>query len=233
MSNAYRDDEGVLRERLAQLEAEADALRAKARELRDLESAEARVAEEMAALTARLEELRGPAMDLERLRIASPCKADWSQMVGDDRVRFCGQCRKNVYDLSGMRRDEATALIRDRTGELCVRLWRRADGTVITADCPVGDRTKRVRRLAVIAGGGVLAGAAAAMASMTATQGDIGPPEDGAHLVAGGISDTIASDDPPVVPVTPSAEPSSEPPHVRMGAPVRPPLGRMGKVSVD
>lgn len=229
MSNAYRDDEGVLRERLAQLEAEAEALRARARELRELEAAEARVAEELAAVTARLEELRGPAMDLERLRIASPCKADWSQMVGDERVRYCGQCRKNVYDLSGMRRDEATALIRDRTGELCVRLWRRADGTVITADCPVGERTRRVRRLAVIAGGGLLAGAAAAMAGATATQGDIGPPEDGAHVVAGGIQ-PMPELDPPVVP---TVEPSAEPPRVRMGEMAPPRAQRMGKVSAD
>jgi predicted nuclease with TOPRIM domain len=116
VSTAYRDQEGALRERVAQLEVELEALRARSRELREAEAAEQRIATEVAALRARLEELRGPTLQLENLRIASPCKADWSQMVGDDRVRFCGQCNKNVYDLSGMRRDEATAMIRERSG---------------------------------------------------------------------------------------------------------------------
>ena len=26
---------------------------------------------------------------LDRVRIASPCSASWSDMAGDDRVRFC------------------------------------------------------------------------------------------------------------------------------------------------
>src|SRR3954452_5823731 len=38
---------------------------------------------------------------LESIRIASPCKANWDDMVGDERARFCGQCAKNVYNLSG------------------------------------------------------------------------------------------------------------------------------------
>ena len=40
---------------------------------------------------------------------------------------------------------EAAALIRDREGALCVRLFRRTDGTVLTSDCPVGFR-QRFRR---------------------------------------------------------------------------------------
>jgi hypothetical protein len=63
-------------------------------------------------------------------------------MAGDDRVRFCGECRKNVYDLRGMRREEAEGLLRERGGDLCVRLYRRADGTVLTEDCPVGAEQK-------------------------------------------------------------------------------------------
>lgn len=33
---------------------------------------------------------------LESIRIAAPCKADWNAMTGDERVRFCGQCKLNV-----------------------------------------------------------------------------------------------------------------------------------------
>ena len=90
------------------------------------------------------------ASHLDRLEIASPCSASWEQMVGDDLVRHCDSCRLNVYNLSGMTRDEAETLMQEREGRLCVRFYRRADGTVLTRDCPVGLRAIR-RRLARIA----------------------------------------------------------------------------------
>lgn len=75
---------------------------------------------------------------LNNIRIASPCAADWNEMYGDDRKRFCGDCKLNVYNLSGMTRDAAESLIMNAEGRLCVRFYRRADGSVITDDCPVG-----------------------------------------------------------------------------------------------
>ena len=89
---------------------------------------------------------------LENLQIAKPCSADWAAMSGDERVRHCGMCKLNVYNLSSMSRAEAEALIREKEGKLCVKLFKRPDGTVITQDCPVG--LKRVRqRMAILAGG--------------------------------------------------------------------------------
>ena len=79
-------------------------------------------------------------ISLDQIQIASPCTADWDQMSGDERVRHCGQCDLNVYNLSDMANADAEALIRTHEGRLCVRLYRREDGTVITADCPVGLR---------------------------------------------------------------------------------------------
>jgi hypothetical protein len=73
-------------------------------------------------------------------------------MVGDDRVRFCQECRLHVYNLSAMRRQEAEALVANREGRVCFRLYRRADGTVLTQDCPVGLRAAR-RKLAFVLGG--------------------------------------------------------------------------------
>lgn len=75
---------------------------------------------------------------LNNIKIASPCQADWNEMYGDNRKRFCGDCKLNVYNLSGMSRDEAESLIQNAEGRLCVRFFQRADGTVITEDCPVG-----------------------------------------------------------------------------------------------
>jgi len=68
-------------------------------------------------------------------------------MTGDNRVRFCDHCRLNVYNISELSRFEAEALIASTEGRLCARLFRRADGTVLTKDCPVGLRALR-RRLA-------------------------------------------------------------------------------------
>ena len=75
---------------------------------------------------------------LSNIKIASPCPANWDEMYGDGRKRFCGECKLNVYNLSGMTRDEAESLIMKAEGRLCVRFYRRADGSVITQDCPVG-----------------------------------------------------------------------------------------------
>jgi hypothetical protein len=75
---------------------------------------------------------------LKHVHVASPCAADWDQMLGSDQVRFCGQCSLNVYNLSGMRRADAEALIIRTEGRVCVRFYRRRDGSVITKDCPIG-----------------------------------------------------------------------------------------------
>lgn len=90
---------------------------------------------------------------LKNLKVASPCSADWNNMVGNDWVRFCGQCSLNVYNLSGMSRSEAERLIIEREGKLCVRFYVRADGTVLTADCPVGWEAykQRMRKIATAA----------------------------------------------------------------------------------
>jgi hypothetical protein len=66
-------------------------------------------------------------------------------MTGDDRVRFCGHCQLNVYNISELSRAEAETLIASTEGRICARLYRRADGSVLTKDCPVGLRALRMR----------------------------------------------------------------------------------------
>jgi hypothetical protein len=77
---------------------------------------------------------------LRHLEIASPCQVSWDGMRGDDQVRFCGTCRQNVYNLSSMTLRQAQDLIVEREGHLCVRFFRRTDGTVVTRDCGVAAR---------------------------------------------------------------------------------------------
>jgi hypothetical protein len=87
---------------------------------------------------------------LDGVRVAAPCSADWERMRGDERVRFCAECSLNVYNLSAMTRREAEALIASAEGRLCVRYFRRADGTILTRNCPVGLRAVK-RRIAGVA----------------------------------------------------------------------------------
>jgi hypothetical protein len=75
---------------------------------------------------------------LNQVEVASPCSAQWEDMAGDERVRFCGSCEKNVYNLSAMTTPEIAQLIRAKEGRLCARFYRRHDGTMLTADCAVG-----------------------------------------------------------------------------------------------
>jgi hypothetical protein len=81
---------------------------------------------------------------LERITIANPCDEDWDTMVGDDRVRMCARCDKELHDLSQLTRAEATRLVGERALRIagdaqepvCVRLVKRSDGTVVTTDAP-------------------------------------------------------------------------------------------------
>jgi hypothetical protein len=73
---------------------------------------------------------------LNTLQVARPCSADWNAMRGTDRVRHCAACGLHVYDLSAMTAADALALVEQTEGRLCVRFYRRADGTLLTRDCP-------------------------------------------------------------------------------------------------
>ena len=92
-----------------------------------------------------------PLSALDAVRIASPCPVSWDTMSGDNRVRFCSHCHLNVFNLSGMKRDEAETLVRETDGRLCVRYYKRADGGVMTRDCPEGSR-KKIQRMALAFG---------------------------------------------------------------------------------
>jgi hypothetical protein len=101
---------------------------------------------------------------LDRVTIASPCPADWDEMPGTDQVRHCSQCNKNVYNLSAMTPRQAEALLQETEGSLCARLYRRADGTILTENCPAGLRVTG-RRMSRFAGAAMSAVAALSSAA--------------------------------------------------------------------
>lgn len=77
---------------------------------------------------------------LETIVVQSTCTAAWTAMRGSDSVRHCQACDRNVYNLSGMPRQEAEALLNGYEGRLCVRILRHRDGTVVTGDKTLGRR---------------------------------------------------------------------------------------------
>jgi hypothetical protein len=88
---------------------------------------------------------------LASLQVVEPCPVSWSSMAGDDQVRFCGKCRKNVYNVAALSRAEAVALIERAEGGVCIRLTRRPDGTIATGDCWAALRRARRRGLLAFA----------------------------------------------------------------------------------
>ena len=92
---------------------------------------------------------------LDKVQIAAPCSADWNQMIGDQRKRHCSECRLNVYNLSAMTEREAENFLIKAERRVCLRIYRRADGTVLTQNCPVGWQAmkKRASRTATAAFG--------------------------------------------------------------------------------
>jgi hypothetical protein len=88
---------------------------------------------------------------LDVIQVASPCPALWDEMEGDGLARHCAECDKNVYNISGMSREDAESLIQEKEGRLCVRFFQRADGTILTKDCPVGIRAFRRRVMKFVA----------------------------------------------------------------------------------
>jgi hypothetical protein len=189
---AYRDDVDALQAKKELLEEDLARIAAQKEALERIARDEKKIASELDGVQRKLDERRKKLPLLSNLKIASPCNAAWSQMSGDERVRFCGSCKKNVYNISSMTGDEAERLISEREGELCLRFYQRKDGTIITADCSVGMRKKRVRWTVagVALGVGVMASSGAyAMfheeeevpedahtRTMGAEEGTLGPP---------------------------------------------------------
>lgn len=102
--------------------------------------------------------------NLDQISVASPCAEPWDRMRGDDQVRHCERCDKNVYNISTMKLADIAELVERKEGKLCVRFYRRADGTILTDDCPVGVRAAFRRKLALVAA--LLAGAFAWFAGL-------------------------------------------------------------------
>jgi hypothetical protein len=93
-------------------------------------------------------------VNLDDIAIAAPCNAAWSAMTGSEQERVCAECKLSVFNLSALSRREAEDLLnQSKPGAFCIKLFRRADGTILTKDCPTGlrllSRAKFKMRLAI------------------------------------------------------------------------------------
>ena len=86
----------------------------------------------------------------ELLQVSEPCSAVWDSMSGDERVRFCSQCRKQVHNLSEFTPREALDLVLREGGLLCLSIERDARGVPRTRALaePLYQISGRVSRLA-------------------------------------------------------------------------------------
>lgn len=101
-------------------------------------------------MTERKNEDKGWSLSL--IEIPKPCEVPWASMKGNDRVRFCGQCSKNVYNISALSEKQAMKLLIDNEGKVCISMLKRADGTIVSDNCPPILRPVRnsFRRLAAV-----------------------------------------------------------------------------------
>jgi len=202
----YRNDEAAAEARRAEIERELMDVRSRVEAVEAWRSRKAQLETELAGLEkarARFAKARLPL--LAKVKVASPCSADWEKMVGDDEVRFCSSCEKNVYNLSALTALEAQALVQEKEGDMCARFYRRADGTMLTADCPSGARKKWVTRAAaatVLFGGAAAALVANDRAHLvgTRTMGKISVDETAQPAEMGSIAEPSMA--PPLAPAT-------------------------------
>ncbi|MGE0887056.1 MAG: carboxypeptidase-like regulatory domain-containing protein [Blastocatellales bacterium] len=74
---------------------------------------------------------------LDKLKVVSPCSASWDEMTGDERKRHCRQCDKTVFDFSRMSLSQIEAVVSAKHGQLCARITRRHDGSMVTLEPPL------------------------------------------------------------------------------------------------
>ncbi|HMO81144.1 MAG TPA: ankyrin repeat domain-containing protein [Pyrinomonadaceae bacterium] len=100
------------------------------------------------------------------ISVASPCDEAWEEMIGNDQVRFCSHCEKNVNNLSRMSRQEAVRLVKRSGGDLCIRYYEHPQSRAPLFAEELYQITRRAPRLAA----GVL-GTTLSLASLGYSQG--------------------------------------------------------------
>ncbi len=152
----YRDEQGALRRRIEELCAERAALAREIAPLDELRGRADELSQEIDGLCARA------SRRLPVLETGKPCDMRWEDLPGDERVRFCGHCKKKVYNLAELGIDEVAELVSEQRGVICARLVIRPDNTATEGSCGPA-RRGRLWLAGAMAGAVVATGAFASM----------------------------------------------------------------------
>jgi hypothetical protein len=102
-------------------------------------------------------------LTLDVVSVREPCPADWDEMTGDERERFCAGCGLYVHNLSAMTRTEAERLVCESAGRLCIRYEQDARGGVRTLEYARPEPRRGWRFWSVLGVLGAIAASAAGM----------------------------------------------------------------------
>ena len=89
--------------------------------------------------------------ELDRLIVKVPWPMKWSEMDGNDQVRFCRHCAKSVYNFFEMTREEIEVVRRANPERLCGILINDADGKLLTKDSDLPPKKSFRFRFSILA----------------------------------------------------------------------------------
>lgn len=116
-----------------------------------------------------------PAERLNLINIPSACSADWDSMTGNDRLRFCHDCHRNVYNLLEMTPKEIIRLVVNSEGRLCARYYQNTNSNVQSTTPSLHQIGRRASRIAAGAFSAVLSLSANAAAHTSSTANQLTP----------------------------------------------------------
>ncbi len=73
--------------------------------------------------------------------VSKPCQQQWSGMAGPASRRYCEACKRPVHNFSAMTPGEIERTVAFAGGNLCARVTRREDGSIVMLDQPTAART--------------------------------------------------------------------------------------------
>lgn len=143
-----------------------------------------------------------PAMSFKRKRaiknqiqsyfISTPCSVKWDDMQADQSnisVRFCGDCKLNVHNLSSLSDEEVVNLLdKKAAGErVCTYFYRKDDGTLVTDNCP--KQMKQIRDRLQAYAASMMVALCWQLAISADAQGLVGAPVDPRYTEVGHLGD--------------------------------------------
>lgn len=81
-------------------------------------------------------------------RQSSPCPFKWEGADADAKYKYCSKCQLPIYNLDGIEKSEADALIFKRENKTKFSLYGREDGKFTTSDCP--EKSQQQKKLVMV-----------------------------------------------------------------------------------